>query len=41
MQRRFELKQRLENYKVVTNLLWDFNINEPVIKKANSNRLIY
>jgi hypothetical protein len=33
--------QRLQNYRVETNLLWDFNVNEHIIKNSGKHRLTY
>ncbi len=41
MHTKFEREQKLKNYLIETNLLWDVNNNELIIKKANSNRLLY
>jgi hypothetical protein len=42
MQRRVELKQNLENYKIIANnLLYDPIVSEHVIETANHNRLHY
>jgi len=41
MHQRFEAAQRLQNFKVETSLLWDWNVSEPVIQNANKNMLAY
>jgi hypothetical protein len=41
MHQKAEAAQRLQNFKVETNLLWDLNISEPVIQNANKNMLAY
>ena len=41
MHQKAEAAIRLQNFKVETNLLWDFNINEHVIENANKNMLAY
>jgi hypothetical protein len=38
---KFESHQKLKNYQIETNLLWNVDNNELIIKKANANRLLY
>ena len=41
MHQRLDAAQRLQNHRVETDLLWDINWNERIIKDFNKHRLAY